>query len=202
MKAAFFLGILLSLCLLQCKAPTSAIMDSWTSDETRNAEFEKVLVIAVAKNAAVRRYYEDHLARQLSGKKVTAVASLDGIPAREKISKETFQKYFSNQNIDAVLVSRPVEVKEMPVFVPGDSGTAEYASFYSYYNRVYGKAPGPGSFGTNTLIRLETTLFDVHTGQAVYTCKSNSYAHGNGEQVMDELTVRIAKDLKREGFFK
>lgn len=202
MNMPFFLSLLLGLSLLQCKSPTSAITESWTDDSAQPPTFKKVLVIAITKNGAVRRYYENQMVKKLATKNVTAVASLDGIPAKEEISPETFRKYFSNKNIDAVLVSRPVEVKELPVFVPGDSGTAEYANFYSYYNRVYGKAPAPGSFGSSTLVRLVTNLFDLASGQAVYSCKSNSYAHGNGEQVMDELTGRIAKDLKRKGFFK
>ncbi len=197
-----FLSLLLGLSLLQCKSPTSAITDSWADESIESPVYQKVLVIAVTKNGAVRRYYEDQMVKKLATKNVTAVASLDGISAKEAISPETFRKYFSNQGIDAVLVSRPVEVKELPVFVPGDSGTAEYANFYSYYNHVYGKAPEPGSFGSNTLVRLVTHLFDVSSEQAVYSCKSNSYAHGNGEQVMDELTARIAKDLKRKGFFR
>ena len=182
-----------------CKAPTSAITQSWVTDKPLAAPLKKILVVGVAENVAIRSYYEESLVKDLASKNLVAVSSLSGMPSAEKISKEAFERYFRDQSFDGVLITRPEKLEELPRYVPGSPGSEMYSSYYGYYTSAYSKVEDPGGFEYGTLARLETNLFDVASEELVYSCHSNSYVYGNAEQAVKEIARLVTKDLRRAG---
>lgn len=205
MRTHFLSFLILGLAFLTlagCKT-SSSTFTSLKALDAPQSKYEKVLVVAISENGPVRRYYEDHLATHIRHHGAEAMPSLDVISVEEKVSKETFQKYFSDMGFDAVVVTRLMEVKNLPDYEPNDPGAVpvNYYNYYSYYDQAYQREHAPGNFVNGAIIRLETNVYDVASGgKLVWTGQSKSYQHGKQEQTLNEVGKLIAAELKKEGY--
>lgn len=189
-----------------CARPTTQLTDTWSEPGYSAEGIDKFLVVGTSPNRLVRKTFEvamrDRLNRQ---SQLEAMASLEAISADEKITDATFRKYFSDRDIDAVLVTRVVDAKEAVKFKEGDKHqqlNPYYNDFYSYYRRMIVKVPEPGTFEYGRMVQLETMVFDAGEGKLIWRVLSESYDEGNTEKVIDDLTKLIVKQMKADGIIR
>ena len=193
---------LISLFALSC---TPGKMASTWKDEAYEVEhFDKILIVGNSPNPSVRNAFEKQLKEKLTKKGVTAISSLEVLPVDEVISKESFYKYFKDENIDAVLVTRLVDVKETAEFVEGETYVQPvagyYGGFYSYYSTIYRDIPDPSHFSTERVYQIETSLFKVEGEKLVWHALSEAYNPNDALDIIDDLAKNIAKKLSDAGF--
>lgn len=205
MKSIFCWSVLLML-TWSCARPTTQLTDTWSEPGYSAEGIDKFLVVGTSPNRLVRKTFEvamrDRLNRQ---SQLEAMASLEAISADEKITDATFRKYFSDRDIDAVLVTRVVDAKEAVKFKEGDKHqqlNPYYNDFYSYYRRMIVKVPEPGTFEYGRMVQLETMVFDAGEGKLIWRVLSESYDEGNTEKVIDDLTKLIVKQMKADGIIR
>ena len=90
------------------------MVDTWSGTDMQVEKWNKVLIVAIAKTMEGKSTYENKLKEKIEKNNVNVVAATDVLPPDEKISEETFHKYFENQNFDAVIVSRVTSVQDLP----------------------------------------------------------------------------------------
>lgn len=180
---------------------TTLLIGSWSDESYHGREsFDKILVVAIGESALVRRTFEEDMAKQISSKKIQVVKALDVLPAEEKIERGTFQKYFEGQDIDAVLVTRAIQIDQLPDIPSGGKGAAD---FYGHYENVYVPSTGSGGITMSRAAKLETNLYDIETAHLVWTCQTKSYSQGtNLENVLVEVAKIVKKELKKFGYLK
>jgi len=182
-------------------------MASTWKDEAYEVEyFDKILIVGNSPNPSVRYAFEKELKEKIEKKGVTAMSSLEVLPKEEKITKEAFYKYFGDENIDAIIVTRLVDEKETAEFVEGESYVQPlygyYGGFYTYYNTVYRDVPDPDHFETGRVYKIETNLFKVDGEKLVWHALSEAYNPQDALEVIDDLAKNIAKKLSDEGYLK
>lgn len=189
-----------------CGRQTTQLTDSWSEPEYSAENLEKFLVVGTSPNRLVRKTFEvamrDRLNRQ---PQLEAMASLEAISADEEITDATFREYFSDKDIDAVLVTRVVDAKEAAKFKEGDKHkqlNPYYNDFFSYYRRMIVKVPEPGTFEYGRMVQLETNVFETGEGKLIWRALSESYDEGNTEKVIDDLTKLIVKQMKADGIIR
>ena len=197
--------IILSLMIMSCGS--GRMSSVWTDEAIEVEAFNKILVIGNSPNASVRYAFEKELNEKLSKKGSTIIiSSLEVLPKEEKISKETFYKYFKDENIDAIIVTRLVDVKETAQFIEGETYvqpvSGYYGGFYTYYHSVYREVPDPSHFEMAKTYYLETSLFKVDGEKLVWHALSEAYDPNDALEVIDDLAKNIAAKLKDEGYLK
>ena len=146
-------------------APT---MDfSWTKNSYEGKTFNKVGVIVVSKDQAVRSTLENKIVLDLKEQGIDAIASINSfLPVNAPKSDWDTEKIASNlksYNCDAALGISLVNIQDRTDYVPGEAyfyptGYYRYGRhIYTNYNRTY----SPGYYEQNKEYVIESNLYDL-----------------------------------------
>jgi len=76
---------------------------------------------------------------------------------------------------------------------------ADASPSYGYYGTTYDVLHEPGYTVTRTIVRLETNLYDVATGELVWSGQSETLDTGSRSDSIDSVTEAVAERLREEG---
>jgi len=179
----------------QCAGPSTKMVDTWSGADMQVEKWQKVLIIAIAKTREGKSNYENTLKEKIEKKNVTVVAATDVLPPDEKISKETFHKYFENQNFDAVIVSRLASVQDLP----GTSKPGQLPDFYEFYDQKYDDI-SINFTDKNLIFGVETRVYDTKELEVVWSGLSKTFEPGKPKKLIRDLVNAIFDALEKEGF--
>ena len=182
--------------LTKCVGPSTKMVDTWSGADMEVSKLQKVLLVAIAKTTEGKAAFENKLKEKIAKKKVTAVASTDILPSDEKISKETFYKYFQDQNFDAVIVTRLASVQDLP----GTSKPGKLPEFYEFYDQKYDEISVDFT-DKNLIIGVETRVYETKELDMIWSGLSKTFEPGKPHKLMNDLTNAIFGALEKEGFF-
>jgi hypothetical protein len=179
-----FTALMLSAC-----ATKRPVME-W-QDESFSAAFDNILIIAAIERSTRRRVYEDEFVEALEALKVEATPSYELMTTSMTISRKSVEAAIKGQNIDAVLVTRLLGVKEEEVYQP-PTYYDHHRSYHHYYthalendNRAY--------YRRFKVLTLETNIYDAATKELVWSMQSEGIEPSTPRNVIQEqiaLTIR------------
>ncbi len=163
-----------------CKS--TKLVASVKSPTYAGQHFQRVLVIGMSNDPAVRSDFEGAMANALKA------AGVHGIPGHNILlwTKSTaadpnyLKEQIKEHTIDAVIVSRLVSVKNEVTYIPGQAYTVPYPyynSFYGYYGAIYPRVYAPDYLREDKTVRVETSLYGTSTpqGEFVWTGISETF---------------------------
>lgn len=194
---AFILGTLL---LLQgCQSTNFSA--TWTIPDHSSRNFKKLLIVGMSRNVAARSTVEDEVVYFMRLKKINAVAASDVLPsdrAQVPKEKEAIRKILEDAGYDGVLTVSLMDVQRETNYVQGSNYYAPatfyggyYGSFYSYYPNMYSNVYQPGYYVNTQTVYLETNLFDVDSGDLIWSAQSDT----QDKNEVDELANSYARGL-------
>jgi outer membrane lipoprotein SlyB len=196
-------AILLLVSLAGCASTT--LTGSWADPKYTSGEFKKIMVVGVAKREAVRNIFEDAFVTRLREH------SSDGIQSRTlglgdgQIDKETLAAKLTELGCDGVLVTRFIDQKTEQTYYP-PSGyavpSAYYGGYYGYYSGAYAMAYSPGYTVESTTVSLETTLYDVRTGELVWTGLTDTIVSDDVTSQANELINILVREMQAKKLIK
>lgn len=191
LAALFFAGVMLNSCA------TTQLTNKWVDASFQGKPVSDVLVIAVTVEESTRRSFEGKFVQQLENAGVNAVSCESAIPvsAGEKIEKELVLQAVRKCGSDAVLITHLVGVEKKQIYHPPHY----YGGFYGYYDRVHRNVYSPGYYTTHTLVKLETTLWDVKSEQPIWSGQSESWNPTSDKEMIDDVIALVIEDLKKNG---
>ena len=74
-----------------------------------------------------------------------------------------------------------------------------YRGYYGYYDSTWDVVHEPGYYKNHTIVRLETNLYDVGTGELIWSGQSETFNPSSLEDIIDSATKAVAKRLGKEG---
>jgi len=134
---------------------------------------------------------------------IDAVASMDYIPYDEIIDSTTFEKYFSDLEIDAVLVSRLVGVDKERKVKAGYAYVIPYNSYYGFYGHYYVAVQYANSssyLSKNVVVVLETNLYETKDKKLIWSGISETIDPDKASDVIKSLGAVLSDKLSSEGF--
>lgn len=153
-------------------------------DDSYTGPVRDVLIIGVSEQTATRKLFEDTFVTKLAEHGVTATASSTLMPSDEKISRETVETAIDGESIATVIVTRLLGVEERETYYE-PATTRYYGSYYSYYSQSWHYADS-GYFREYKVLKLETNVYDVATGNLVYSMQSENIDPQSATQVIEE----------------
>jgi len=197
-KCATF-AIFASLLFFSCA--TTKITETWKDDGYRGAPFSDLFVVGVAKEENTRRSFENKFVEKLQAAGVQAVASSSVMPSDQKIEKAAILAAIEKLDIDAVLVTRLVSLKEEEIRSPS---TSEYGRpddyqgrYYGDYSTAYGYSHQPAQYTTSVRVGLETKLYDAGTEKLIWAATSKTANPKSNIKLFDAVIEALVRDLKK-----
>ena len=204
MKQFFFYLILLSLFIMSffisCSSSTQ-LTNVWIDDTYQTEGIKKVLVLGVATENWKKKVYENEFRQQLIKRNVDAVSAWELLPENEKLNKETFEKYFKDQNIDAVLVARAIGTNTEATVIGG--GASHIAvGFYGFYFSTAQLYYTQGYTAEEKIVLMKSELFETSEGKLIWSANSSSYEPKNTGDVIKTVSKEVVEEISKSGFFQ
>ena len=200
MRLMALAGVLCVSTLAGCGA-TTKLHGMWEDPSLQPGEFKKVLIIGLSGNEGRRRMFESEMVKSFEHKGVQAVAHM---PLDAEMNQEVFNKYFGDQGIDAVLVSRLVGVDQKVSYAPGYTYVVPYGyynGFYGYYNTSWGVVSSPGYLSTYKVAHVETNLYRAADQQLVWSGISETFDYSNAIEGIRSFSQSVVPRLVNKGYF-
>lgn len=202
------LHLLLFVCVacavLSCsRKQTTVLIDSWSDSEIMSPGYQRLLVVGVSPNPEGRKIFEEQVVKDLTKRGIYAISWLETVDADEAVDRETFQKYFQAEDLDAVLVTRVLDVRELPKTIPSNKTKRPpselYDNFYNYYEHVRVEAGDPKDFQSGTAVFLETNLYDINDASLVWAGQSKSVNMNKPKAVIQDISSVVVRIFVDEG---
>lgn len=191
---------LITLILFSC-SPSSQFTNLYVDDEYKGLQFKKVLVVGMAKEEWKRKVYENEFRKDLMQHNVQVLTAWQELPKGETISKETFYKYFSDKNIDAVIVIMAAGSKTEETMTSAGSSNV-YVGFYGFYVSSASYFYSPVTTSEETVVYMKTNIYETSKGTLIWSIKSQSFEPQNTGDVIKTVSYNVVSELAQQGYIK
>ena len=179
---------------------TTELVNMWR-DTTYRQRMGNVLVLAMHRDAARRRLWEDGFASQLERHGVRATPSYRLFPAAIPDTQQVVGAVREN-DFDGVIVTRKLGEATRTRSVPGYT-TVEpvtvfnpwYGAYVTYYSEVY----QPGYTETEETVDYETNVWTTREGgRMVWAGTSRTVDPSSSQEINEEITKLIVPELAKQ----
>jgi hypothetical protein len=183
-------------------ATKTTLSNVWKSGSYPSGTMQRILVIGIAEDETGRRSFEDAFAAALALHDADAVPSYQLLPGNERFSRESIEAAISGRGFQGVLVTRLLGVDEQETYVPPSTYVRPgyYGrGMYGYYGSSWDVCHTPGYTVTETIVRLETHLYDAGTADLVWAAHSDTFDPISTRDIIDSVTKKLSSRLAEDG---
>ena len=187
-----------------CGGPGTQFSATWTSpDYAQMQDVDEVLVVAVTATEVRRRIFEDSLVSKLQKEGISAYPSNQFSESVDQLDEEEVEALIKERGIEAVIVTRVLNIDRKDVVVPPSTtvtgypsyGRPYYDSWYGYYSHGYGVTHDPGYTYEKVTVSLETNLYDTANGKLIWSGQSETFDPASTQDVIGPTTEIIVDEL-------
>ncbi len=188
---------------------SAKLVNVWKNPEFTRTPLTNVLVVAMKKNPANRRIWEDTFAGELEKYGTAATLSYKLYPDAPPDTPQVMAAVEEN-NFDGVIVTmnlpntiktsyEPGYVGAIPGFGFGDDDWDGWDDWYGAYGFYYGEFYSPGYVETETVVRDRTDVWSTKgKGALIWSGTSEVSNPSSSQEVGDEIADKIVPDLSNQ----
>lgn len=194
-----FIAALLLAMLSGCAS--TRLIGTW-SEPTYKNKIQKILVVGLAQNESIKRSYESTLSEVIRAKGAQAEPAGDMLPVGSEATKESIKAAIAGKGFDTVLVTRLVSKQEEQRYVPGTPYPVPHSYYYGfndYYMNVYPTVYSPGYLVNDTIVNLETNIYETEGGKLVWAVMSESFNPDDVNKEIRSLSEVLVDRMKKDG---
>lgn len=207
MRQIFAIGFIgVALALAAC-APSTRFHSTFRApgSEPLNFAGQKVAALVISQGPN-RLEAEGTLARELTALGVDGIAAYNLIPPNESRDQEKAKALFTAAGITGVVAMRVVGMEKETSYSPsiGYWGAPYYASFWGggYYGHGWGAVYDPGYLQTDTIVSVETLVYDMKADKLVWAGRSETTNPSRVGALVKELVAGAALEMKKQGLIR
>jgi len=172
---------------------------TWGSPESRGLSFKgkKVATLVISEDLSLRMSAEEALARELSARGIEGVAAYRQIPAPELKNPDAAKRWFERDGVAGVVALRPVSQDKVKRYTADVWSTPYYSSFWGFYPYSWSTTYVIGSDATDTVIVVESLIYDVATGKLVWAGVSESTNPKSLQKLVADIVKEAAKKIEK-----
>lgn len=186
--------------IISCSSSTQ-LTDVYIDETFSGKEFKKILVFGLAKDEWKRKVYENEFRSQLLKYNVEVLMAWQELPKGEQMNRETFEKYFRDKNVDALLVAIEGGESSDKTLYTGGSGHV-YVGFYGFYASTAPLYFNSDYLAEEKIVYMRANFYETTDGKIIWSAKSQSYEPKNTGDVVKTVSSKVIRDLYKEGFIK
>jgi hypothetical protein len=181
---------------------STSITNSWVSPDAQpGMAFEKILVVFMDPNEATRRSAEDALVARIGADR--AVASHTMFSAQEVQNagdnEAADRRKIQAAGIDAAVTMRMVNSQEKLTYSPGMTYPSYYGGYYGMYGYGWGAAYSPGYMRSDTIVSVETNLYDVEGDELLWAGVTETFNPDDVAKMVNEIADTVVDNLRQRG---
>lgn len=208
------LSIILVLAILSsCNA--SKLTGSWSKGEAPK-NYNKTAVLVMTPKTTARAIFEVDMMESLKEKGINATHTMDIFPMAgtkgitesftEAEIQEVMDEKLAKNNVDVIMIIALLDREQEQKYVQGASVgiTMPYTyggGYHGYYGYAYGNVYNTGYYTTTTSYMIQTNLYEVATGELIYTAQTKTTDPSNMESEIKKLSNLIVYDIDKRKIY-
>lgn len=191
------IGVFLSSC-----ASTTQLERSWTAPEAGSIRFNRIMVIAMAPDEALRRSAEDAMRQQIERAEAVPsyklLSSIDALKDRAQVAEA-----IRTVGADGLVVMRLVSDENEVRYTPGRAMPLPYTSFWGYYTRPYALAPfywdDRREVRTYRVVGIETNIYRTDDESLLWSGFTRTVDPDDVPSLVAEVATVVRARLREQG---
>lgn len=173
---------------------------TWGAPEARGMSFKgrKVAALVVSEDLSLRMSGEEALARELSARGIEGSAAYRQIPAPELKNPDAARRWFERDNIAGVVALRPISQDKVKRYTADVWSTPYYSSFWGFYPYSWSTTYVIGGDATDTVMVVESLIYDVATGKLLWAGVSESTNPKTLQKLVADIVKEAAKKIEKQ----
>jgi hypothetical protein len=174
---------------------------TWAAPDARHVSFKgkKVAALVISDDLSLRMSAEEALSRALTARGMLGVAAYRTIPTQELKNVDRAKDWLTREAIAGVVTLRPVsQSREQRPPVEAMWTTPYYSTFWGYYPYSWGAVYTVGSPQVDTVIVVESLVFDVATGKLVWGGISEARNPKSLQLLISDIVKEAAQKIDRQ----
>ena len=179
---------------------TSTLTQRWSDESYQGSPGQKMMVIALTPAERNMLIWEGAFSSALSKSGVDPVAGSKVFPFGQKIEEGALKEGIRESGANLVAVTRVLAVDKEQEYVPGTSyytPAPGYYGMYGYYHSSYAFVSSPGYIQENTIVKLETNVYDVGTEKLVWSGVSETLNPETAQDVANSVALMLVDDMMK-----
>jgi hypothetical protein len=174
---------------------------TWKSMDAASISFggKKVAALVISNDDSLRVAGEEGLARELSARGMQGVTTYRIAPKEELQSGERAKPWFERAGVEGVVALRPVSADRRTSYTPSMWTNTYYSSFWGYYNYGWSAVYVPGSKQQETLVTVETTIYNVPRNELLWAAVTETRNPKDLRGFIEELVKESVKQMQKQG---
>ena len=181
--------------LLLAACTTTKVLNEWRNTDCADKQFGHLMVVALFKQDQTRRMFEDEFAWQISNLGTMVTRSYNLVPSLNGNTTARIATIAKAVGADGVLVIRMVNSKQQTITATDNSALVpmNLSEFLQYSGKDNSDPP---SLVTNTVITVESRLFDAQNGKLVWSLTTQSKNQFGLKWEINSLAKRVLDKIK------
>ena len=176
---------------------------TWKAPDAQPIKIEpgdKVLAMVMSPNEATRRGAESALAAELGNDRVEGIPAYTVLPDEAVQDKDKAKPYLDKAGVRYAVIMRATG-KDKEVSGSGPMYTGPYyGGFYGgFYGWGWGAAYSPGYLRPDTIVHVETLVYDLESDKLVWAGQSETMTPSKAEKMIKELVDEAGKEMRKQG---
>jgi hypothetical protein len=177
---------------------STQLTGAWSEPAYQGQPNQKVLVVALTQNERNMKIWESAFSTALQADGAQPIAGSSLLPAAGAADEAALRGAVKQCGADLLAVTRLLAVDKEQEYVPGStyySPAPSYYGYYGYYSSSYAVVSTPGYIQENTIVKLETNLYDVKTEKLVWSGQTDTLNPESAQDAATSIAITIIDDL-------
>lgn len=187
-------GAAFAVAILAAGCATTKVTTAWRAPEAKPVAFTKVLAMVATDDQSQRRVGEKEICQRVQPTSCTP--SFEIFPQGALPSADEAKARVRAAGFDGAIVFRLLGQREQQTYVPP---TYSYGPTWGFYGRAYPMMTSPGYVRSDTLVRVETTVYDLDADRLVWVGTTETLNPTDVPQLVDGVATAVAADMRANG---
>jgi len=196
-----FSASLITTIIFSC-SPSTQLIDIYSDEAFAGKEIKKILVLGMTTDEWKKKVYENEFRSQLLNYNVEVLTAWQELPKGEQLNRETFEKYFKDKNIDAVLVAIEGGESTDKTLYSGGGSSHVYVGFYGFYASTASYYFNSEYLAEEKIVHMRTNLYETKDAKLIWSAKSQSFEPKNTGDVVKAVSSKVVNEISRMGYIE
>ena len=159
----------------------------------------KVAAMVITQDDSLRVAGEESLVRELNLRGMQGVATYRIAPKEELTRADTARPWFEKAKVDGVVAIRPVSAETTHTYTPSTWTNPYYGTLWNYYGYGWGAVYIPGSSRKETVVVVETTIYDLPSNKLVWAAVTETRNPRDLRAFVEDLVKASVNEMQKQG---
>jgi hypothetical protein len=183
--------------VLLAACASTELINQWSNPAYTSPSFKRVMVIGVARQASIRRSFEDEFVAQLKVAGIDAVPSYQYIREEGQVEEGRLKQGVAQAGADAAIITRLVKREQKTQVTPGLYHPTP--GFYGWYSSGWVGYYEPPRVYQYEVYTSETSLYDMTRNEVVWSGTAQTTSPGDINREIKsyaEIMIRALKEKR------